>query len=165
MLSERAIKWLTAVGWTEDYRWHGGAYLAVKLSEFGHQPNLAALQFCELYGGLAWHRLNPMQPNAGSLMCHTDALSAAESIPVKSIDAGIELAGSGLCPIGGDGYGYYHLAMDEEGAIYAMAADTQEWREFSYSAEDYFNNGADFLREGLLKPGAFIRQTRRRPVE
>ena len=152
VLSPCAIKWLKAASWSEDYRWPIEPILEDELRKAGHRPNPAALRFLAHYGGLEWHRFNPYQPNAGTLMCHTNALTVAEKLVPAWCEAGAAEPGSSLCPIGEDGYGHFLVAMDEQGRVYGMAADTGEWKEFNDSGEEYLDN-SDWAIAELIKPG------------
>ena len=140
MLSPRAIKWLKAVNWSDDYRWATAPILEDELRKAGHRPNAAALAFSSRYGGLVWHCSNPYQPNAGTVMCHTDALAAAERMFPAWCEAGAAETGSSLCPIGEVGYGHFLVAMDEQGRVLGMDSHTLAWKEFNESGEEYLDN-------------------------
>lgn len=156
MLSPRATKWLEAANWSEDYRWPIEPILEEELRKAGHKPNAAALQFLSRYGGLMWHRFNPYQPNAGTLMCHTNALTAAEKMVPAWCEAGAAVVLSSLCPIGEDGYGHFLMAMDEQGRVFGMDDHTREWKEFDESGEAYLDNlYSDWAIEELIKPGVW----------
>ena len=156
MLSPRAIRWLKAAKWSDDYRWLAGPLLEVELRKKGHRPNAAALAFSSRFGGLVWHRFNPYQPNAGTVMCHTDALRAAERMSPAWCEAGAAVAGSSLCPIGEDGYGHFLMAMDEQGRVLGMDDHTLAWKEFDESGEAFLENQcSDWAIEEMEKGGAW----------
>ncbi len=139
MLSARTIRWLKAANWSDDYHWPIAPILEEELRKRGHQPNAAALRFLSRYGGLVWHRFNPYQPNAGTVMCHTDALAAAARMLPGWCEAGAAVAGSSLCPIGELGYGHYRMAMDEEGRMFGVD-DMLVWKEFEESGEAFLES-------------------------
>lgn len=138
-LSPRTIRWLKAADWSEDYAWALGPILDAELRRLMHAPNTAALTFLSRYGGLVWNRFNPYQPNAGTAMCHTDALTAAARSSPGWCEAGAELAGSRLCPIGEVGYGHYLVAMDEQGHVFGMD-DLLAWKGFGDSGEEFLES-------------------------
>ena len=138
-LSPRTIRWLEDASWSDDYRWAMAPVLEAELRKRGHEPNDAANAFLSRYGGLAWHGLNPYQPNAGTVMCHTDAITAAEKGFPAWCRPGAEGVESALCPIGEWGYGHYLVAMDAHGRVFGMD-DLLVWKEFGSSGEEFLDS-------------------------
>jgi hypothetical protein len=81
----------------------------------------------------------PISPMPATLMCHTNALRAAEnSFPGWYSPDSANAIKSTVCPIGEWGYGRYLVGMDERGQVFGMDK-LMVWKEFGDSGEDFLN--------------------------
>jgi protein-L-isoaspartate O-methyltransferase len=127
-LTPRARETLTSVKWTEEYRFDVDT-LEDRLRALGRALVPAAREFLSRYGGLHCYQPSPYQP--GLHAWHTDSDEAAVRLTAQQLEALEREAGSRVTPIGESGYGYWTMAMDETGAVYAIDqhSTVMEWAE------------------------------------